>query len=179
MIEKKSPAKRKQKSTRIDMTAMVDVAFLLLTFFVLTATLNKARVMEIIKPPQCPPGTENCTVDIAEEKILTLVLDKDDKIQYYHGLKVEAVEETDYSSNGLRKVLSSHLNRYPDLCKGKTDRKNCWDPIFVIKPKNVARYKNLVDVLDEIAILDIQKYVIDKYEKSDSLILSKAIAQKL
>ena len=172
---KKGKARRKNKSTRIDMTAMVDVAFLLLTFFVLTATLNGLGVMDIAKPPICPPD-EDCYKDIPQEKMLTLILGAEDSVHYYQGMGEDNIQHTDFSPKGIRKTLLNHLNRYPNLCEDGVLDGNCWDPIFVVKPHKSSRYKNLVDVLDELAILGAEKYVIADYTQADSLIMHQALA---
>ncbi|MEL6194353.1 MAG: biopolymer transporter ExbD [Bacteroidota bacterium] len=178
---KKGGPKTKKKSTKIDMTAMVDVAFLLLTFFVLTATMSNNGVMELTMPPKAKDDIkeEDLRVDILEDKIMTIVLEDDDKISYYVGITNPEVLTTNYSSDGIRKVLVGHLTYGPRIngqarCetgKGARVVKNCWDPIFVIKPKKSSRYKNLVDLLDELAITEAPKYAIDKFTPEDSLLL--------
>lgn len=178
---KGSGPKTKKKSTRIDMTAMVDVAFLLLTFFVLTATMSNSGVMELTMPPKAEDiPEEEKRQKIIEDKILTLIVDEEDKVSYYVGSIDEDVEvkETNYDKDGLRKVILGHLNYNQVLgtprCetgKGARVVKGCWDPIFVIKPRDGARYKNLVDLLDELAITEAPKYAIDKFTETDSLLL--------
>lgn len=162
--------KRKRKSTRIDMTAMVDVAFLLLTFFVLTATLQQANVMELVVPPSCE--SEDCNVNVKEGKVLTLVLEKEG-LTYYLGNEVSNLKTTDYSSSSIRHVLFSHLNRHNNRCEDKVDG-SCWDPIFVVKPKNDCKYKQLVNLLDEIAIVEAEKFAISPFSEADSLMLAQA-----
>ena len=164
---KKSVRKTKRKSTKIDMTAMVDVAFLLLTFFVLTATMSDAYVMEVVKPPKCEGP--DCGLPIDEEKILTLILEDNDEVSYYHGNDLEGLETTDFSDSGIRKAILTHLRRHPELCSKTENKDGCWDPIFVIKPKKESKYSNLVDILDEMAITDAKKYAIGEYTNLDSL----------
>jgi biopolymer transport protein ExbD len=176
--KKGSGPKTKKKSTRIDMTAMVDVAFLLLTFFVLTATMSNNAMMEMVLPPKVDPDQlQDLKIDIAENKIMTLILDENDKVYYYVGIQeaVENLDSTNYSDDGLRKVLFNHVNRMKTsgvpLCKDVDDRKPCWDPIFVFKPRKESRFKNLVDMLDELDIVNAPKYTIDKFSEIDSLII--------
>ncbi len=177
--KKGSGPKTKKKSTRIDMTAMVDVAFLLLTFFVLTATMSNNAVMELTMPPKVddPEQEEQLRKKIAEDKIMTIVLQSNDKIGYYIGIQDAVVGEANFGTTGdesIRNVIEEHLRgdgRLPRCPKGAKDVSNCWDPIFVVKPKNQAKYKNLVDLLDEFAITNAPKYAIDKFTATDSLIL--------
>lgn len=173
--------KTKKKSTKIDMTAMVDVAFLLLTFFVLTATMSNSGVMELTMPPKVEEDLEDdLRQKIVEDKIMTLIVDNDDIVSYYVGAIGPDIElkETNFSNEGLRKVILGHLNYNIVLgtqrCatgKGARVTKDCWDPIFVVKPRVTARYKNLVDLLDELAITEAPKYAIDKFTETDSLLL--------
>lgn len=163
-------SRRKNKSTRIDMTAMVDVAFLLLTFFVLTATLQQNSVMELVVPPKCEGP--DCTVDVKENKILTLILEKD-HLSYYLGNEVDQLKTSNYASSKVRSILTAHLNRYPNRCDRKINA-DCWDPIFVVKPMQNCKYKQLVDLLDELAIVDAKKFALDSFSEADSLLLAQA-----
>lgn len=177
---KKGGPKTKKKSTKIDMTAMVDVAFLLLTFFVLTATMSNSGMMELTMPPKVDEDIpdEETRQKIVEDKIMTLIVDENDVVTYYVGITEPEVKETGYSSEGLRKVLLGHLNNHitlgvPRCQTGKGARvvKDCWDPIFVVKPRDGSRYKNLVDLMDELAITQAPKYAIDKFTPEDSLLI--------
>lgn len=175
--KKKGGSKTKKKSTKIDMTAMVDVAFLLLTFFVLTASMSSTAVMELTMPPKADNEEEEEDVrkKIIEDKIMTLVLEDNDKVSYYVGITEPEVMKSQFDNDGVRKVLLSHIaygkTIGAPLCKTVNNAKGCWDPIFVIKPRVQSRYKNLVDVLDELAITQAPKYAIDKFTENDSLLL--------
>ncbi len=81
--KKDGKVRSKKTSTRIDMTPMVDLAFLLLTFFVMTTTLNKPQTMEITMPEK--PKTEDKQPMVNEKRVLTLVLGGDDKVYWYLG----------------------------------------------------------------------------------------------
>lgn len=90
----------KKHSTRIDMTPMVDLAFLLLTFFILTTTLNKLQVMEIAMP-------ENATVQqpIPEKEVLTLILDEGDLVYWRQGISVPKLERIPLAHERISKLL--------------------------------------------------------------------------
>lgn len=173
---KKGGPKTKKKSTRIDMTAMVDVAFLLLTFFVLTATMTNSAVMDLTMPPKAEDIPEDQkSVDIEETKILTIILDENDMVRTYWKVTDPVVDSTDYA--GLRDKLLAHLNRQQNRCPKGTSAADikasrCWDPIFVVKPKKKSRYKNVIDCLDELAIIGATKYAITDFKEQDSLILA-------
>lgn len=107
----------KKASTRIDMTPMVDLAFLLLTFFVLTSTFNKAKTMEINFPAK--PKTEEQRIKV--NNALTFILtreganEKENGLYYYYGefygpnnkdgKPVTPFIKTDFSKDGLHKIL--------------------------------------------------------------------------
>ncbi len=176
--KKGSGPKTKKKSTKIDMTAMVDVAFLLLTFFVLTATMTNKSMMELTMPPKADDEIEEEDIreDILEDKIMTLIVDENDKVGYYVGITNPEWQQTNFSTNGLRKVLREHLEAPPGMVRCETGKgakviKGCWDPIFVIKPRKTSKYRNLVDLLDELAIVEAPKFAIDKFAEIDSLIM--------
>lgn len=156
--------KQNKKSTKIDMTAMVDVAFLLLTFFILTTTLLTRQAMRFTLPVD---GGK----DVAQSKVLTLILGANDQVYYYTGMPESGIQTTNYASNGIRKVISDHLNKFANRCDEVEGISDCWDPIVVIKPYKSSRYANMVDAMDEMSILKVPKYAMGKVEAADSLLL--------
>ena len=158
--------KPKKQSTKIDMTPMVDLGFLLLTFFILTTTFAKPQTMEINMPVK--PKTEEEKSELKASNALTLLLGANDKIYWYAGLPNEptapGVQLTNYSASGLRKIL--------------LDRKNNPDLVVLIKPmdtdKEKSRYKNMVDVLDEMNITDTRKYAIVPVDPRDEKLVEEA-----
>src|SRR5258708_14608276 len=79
--KKHKKVRAKKSSTHIDMTPMVDLAFLLLTFFVLTSTFSKPSVMELAMPKN-----DKTVKPVNVKNILTIVLDKLDTVYYYFGI---------------------------------------------------------------------------------------------
>ena len=147
------------------MTAMVDVAFLLLTFFVLTATLKEDMLLEVVMPPKM--DDEPVRTEVLEEKVLTLILKDEDEIAYFFGADESVLDSTTYSPDGVRKLILAHLNtgekeKGLPMCLGSKVGTPCWDPMVEIRPMPNSRYKNLVDVLDELAITEAPKYAIDQ-----------------
>lgn len=153
-----------KKNPRIDMTAMVDVAFLLLSFFVLSSQINQQSTMELTLP-ECT-ALEGCNSPISEEKMLTIHINDGDSLSYYLGADSDAEKASNYSAEGIRRVLLSHVNRKSNLCSsGETD--SCWDPIILVKIHPRASYKAMVDILDELAIVKAPKYsVVDLEEEN-------------
>src|ERR1043166_5483393 len=103
----------KKSSTRIDMTPMVDLAFLLLTFFILTTTLSKPTTMEITMPEK--PKPDDKPPEVNEKKVLTLVLGANDKVYWYVGITEPEAKKVDFSKDGVRKVLVEKKSEIRDL----------------------------------------------------------------
>ncbi len=178
---KKGDGKQRAKkaSTRIDFTPMVDLGFLLITFFMLTTSMIKQQTMEITMPSDKKVTEENQTVAKASQAV-TLILAKENKVFYYFGQpNIEGVKETDYSSKGLRSVLLEKnyeiAKQVEDLKIEKTRTKMAEDiyrkqlseikagknaPVVRIMATDDATYKNLVDALDEMNISSISRYAI-------------------
>ncbi len=148
----------KKVSTRVDMTPMVDLAFLLVTFFMLTTTFNKPQTMEVNMPEK---NQKNETMKVKASKTTTIVLAENNKVYYYTGVENPEVKLTNFSESGLRKVL---------LEKVKTIQ----DPIIIIKAKKEAKYKNVVDVIDEMAITGVKIYALVDITPADLELLAKA-----
>src|SRR5690554_2560581 len=109
---KKGKGRSKKASTKVDMTPMVDLAFLLITFFMLTTTFGKPQAMQV----NMPDKTENNDIaPIPASKAFTIVLAADNKIFYYSGYDAKEAEETDFSSNGIRKIVMDKLESVEDL----------------------------------------------------------------
>jgi biopolymer transport protein ExbD len=166
----------KKMSTRVDLTPMVDLGFLLITFFMLTTTLSKPQTMEINMPVK--EKTEDET-KVKESKAMTIILGDMNRVYYYFGITDPKVEVTNFSANGIRKVLLERnktavmqindLKRQLDAHKITVDEykkkvsevKNDKNGIIVlIKADDASKYKNLVDILDEMQITGIGRYAI-------------------
>jgi len=157
--KKDGKIRSKKTSTRIDMTPMVDLAFLLLTFFVMTTTLNKPQTMEITMPEK--PKNEDKPPLVNEKHVLTLLLGRNDKIYWYLGITDPKVEMTDFSNNGVRQVLM----------KENADIK---DMVVLIKPSDESRYKNVVDILDEMNITNIGRYALVEITDVDEQLIKES-----
>jgi biopolymer transport protein ExbD len=147
--KKGGKVRSKKSSTRIDMTPMVDLAFLLLTFFVLTSTLNKPQTMEITMPEK--PKEDTKVPEVNEKNVLNIVLGENDKVYWFMGLSGGDVHpevmRTDYSSKGIRNVIFQKKAELPKL-------------VVLIKAMDTSRYKNFVDILDEMNITTTRIYAL-------------------
>ncbi|MFC4232290.1 ExbD/TolR family protein [Parasediminibacterium paludis] len=140
--------KGKKLSTRVDLTPMVDLGFLLITFFIFTTTMSKAMAMGINLPSDKPTDPPNLT---AASKTISLILGANNSITYYIGDDVKANFTTNYTAKGIRTIL---INKQHAL--GKDAKKM----VVLIKPTSQASYANVVDILDEMAINGVKTYVL-------------------
>ncbi len=192
----------KKSSTKIDMTPMVDLAFLLLTFFVLTSTFNKSKTMEINFPAEPDDKTKNQKVNNA----LTFLLTDKDRIYYYagefypegnaEGKPVTQLKETNFSPDGLRKVLldANRPTREAILkLEEQLKRKEIADTTYkrlalkekgakdaltvLIKADDKAIYKNVIDLIDELNITLVGKYAVVDMMPTEYELLSVANKQ--
>lgn len=163
--KKGGKVRSKKMSTRIDFTPMVDLGFLLITFFMLTTTLAKPQIMALVMPEKDVKIKD--LEPVKESKVLTLLLGANDKVYWYEGITKPTLDSTDYSAEGLRKVILNKMDKvnqqfgmdeYEDA-KTKEMKKGSFITVL-IKPTKEARYKNLVDALDEMAITKVRYYVI-------------------
>jgi biopolymer transport protein ExbD len=153
----------KKASTKIDMTPMVDLAFLLLTFFMLANTFSKPQTMEINMPEK--PKPEDKIPEVNEKKVLTLALGENDKIYWYVGITDPNVQVTNFSDKGIRKVLREKKAEIPKL-------------IVLIKPMEESKYKNVVDIFDEMNISEVPTYALVDITKPEAdMIKSKTSNQ--
>ena len=190
----------KKQSTKIDMTPMVDLGFLLLTFFVLTSTFSKPKSMEISFP--APPDNPKEQPEVKNG--LNIILTKDHKIFYYKGQFNAAgnkdgkpateLTETTFSSEGLHKLLLE-MNSYAHDEIAKLDvklkNKQLADSSFkrmamdakgdkrsltaLIKTDDKATYKDVIDVVDELNVCMVGKYVIIDMSAPEYALLTEKI----
>ena len=150
----------KKSNAKVDLTAMVDLAFLLITFFMLTTSLSKPQSMDLGLPDKEDKKEPQKDIKVDQRRTMTIMMGDHDKIKWFHGL-LEAPEvggaPTDavYGRNGLRKEILKRVASVPQVT-GDKDK----GLIVIIKPSKKSTYKNLVDVLDEMAICKVPTYAI-------------------
>jgi biopolymer transport protein ExbD len=146
----------KKLSTHIDMTPMVDLAFLLLTFFILTTTLNKLKVMEIGMPEKTDQ-----TTPVPEKHVLTLLLDGSNKVYWRQGISIQKVESVKFSHDQINKLLTTKNAEIDKM-------------LVLVKATDKSKYKNLVDIVDELAIAKVERYcIVDVTAEDEELIRAK------
>jgi biopolymer transport protein ExbD len=199
--QKGGKKKAKKFSTRIDMTPMVDLMCLLITFFMLTTAFSKPKAMEITMPEKSEDNKPKDAPKIAANKTLNILLSGNDQIYYYYGVAdpnkpLPVLTKSDYSKDGIRKVLlqrnkivfkavaelrqkvikgelvmpdSTLNNKIKEL---KKSDKNA--PIILIKADDKAKYKNIVDIIDEMAITTIASYAVVDIEPTELKMIAAA-----
>jgi biopolymer transport protein ExbD len=199
--EKHKGGKKKPKkhSTHIDMTPMVDLMCLLITFFMLTTAFSKPKVMEIVLPEKIRKNEKVEPPKIADSRTLNIVLGPNDIVYWYPGKPDPAValQETNFSATGIREVLLDRnralfkkIDQFKqDVITGKLNIKqdslqsairqlkkdDDTGPIVLIKFYKKAKYKNLVDIIDEMSIVGIARYIVTDINWIEEGMVEKAL----
>lgn len=148
----------KKQGGRVDLTAMVDLAFLLITFFMLTTSLSKPKAMDVAMPDKNKEEEQKDQLDVADNRTMTILLGSNDKLEWYMGLldnPLDGPTVADYGKNGIRPVLLEKIKSVPQVT-GDPEK----GLIVIIRPSDKSSYKNLVDILDEMKIVDAKQYMI-------------------
>lgn len=141
----------KKASTRVDLTAMVDLAFLLITFFIMTTTLMKPKAMDMAMPDK---DEQNTQLPVPASRTMTILLGSNDKVEWFVGEPGKSVPNVDhFGKDGLRKALLDNYAKIKQESGGK-------EMIVLIKPSAKSNYANLVAALDELNITNIQEHAI-------------------
>ena len=185
---KHKKVRAKKSSTHIDMTPMVDLAFLLLTFFMLTTTFSKPKTMDITMPVKDQIKDEDRT-KVPASQTLSILLTEKNRIIWYMGVddptKPPQTNIADFSMSGINSIHKTLLEKNQlvfnevqsvrdSVAKGliKNDKDEIKKHIaavkiaekkgliVLIKPDNKSKYKNLVDILDEMLVCNVARYAI-------------------
>ncbi len=204
--KKHGKQRAKKSSTRIDMTPMVDLGFLLLTFFILTTTFNKPQAMEINMPVK-DKIEEDQKNKVPAEHTLSLLLTDKNVVYWYFGVAdpskpLPSLTKTNYSKDGIRKLLIAEnnkrhnaFNQIEDWKKELAEKKITEDEfiekkkvfhkqyaisslIVLLKPDKESNYKNIVDALDEMAICNIGSYALLESNDLENQMIANANTYK-
>jgi biopolymer transport protein ExbD len=162
---KKGGRKGKKLSTRIDLTPMVDLGFLLITFFMYTTTMAKPKTMEINMPYKDEKLTDEEKNKIKNSVALTVLLSKSHRIYYYEGIGDDPnnpppyVATTFSPKKGIREAIINKKKSVDQLkASGALTGKD--QLTVLIKPDTTSTYSDLVNILDEMNINDVKVYAI-------------------
>lgn len=157
----------KKQVLKVDMTPMVDLGFLLITFFILTAEMSKPSVSDLYMPKDGPP------TKLGEKDALTIILREHNQIMYYIGsfeiaMQKNAFQFTTANSNtGIRHAIQDVQRSFGS---GQNASNNL---MLLIKPTDQASYGDVVGILDEVLINDVKKYAIMDLSEVEKQFLAK------
>ena len=160
----------KKQSTRVDMTPMVDLGFLLITFFMFTTTFSKPNIMDLGLPAKPKgPQPEKIADEIDVTNSITFIIGKNNKL-YWHqqaagDLNMDNLMETTYDAEGVEKVID----------QAKKRAKKPENFTVIIKPTEDASYKNFVDILDEMEITNSERYGVGEIKPHEKTIYEQKV----
>lgn len=140
-----------KKNIHVDLTPMVDLGFLLITFFVFTSMMAKPTVMEL----RTPYDNTTVTDPVCNSCALTVLLDRDNVIRYYEGAFEKTTLHT-ASYNSIREIIRQKKKTVQQV------RGSGKEFVLIIKAADAASFKNFIDITDEVAINDVRQYYIDE-----------------
>ncbi|HEY5406323.1 MAG TPA: biopolymer transporter ExbD [Ginsengibacter sp.] len=143
---KKHPSR---KLIRVDLTPMVDLGFLLITFFILTATLSDPTIANLLLPKDSVVKTP-----VKQNTVLTLLLTRNDSIKYFEGADQNNTSSKYCTFQNLRSVIQEKQKKVAAMLGSRLET------VLIIYPEGQSTYKNFIDVLDEIQINDIRHYFV-------------------
>lgn len=195
----KHQKKRAKKGhVHMDMTPMVDLAFLLLTFFILATSLSKPKTMEIIYPKEVKE--DDVKTKVADELATTLLIGEEDEHIFYYSGKFKPdstiLVQTDFSKEGLRKVLldkNKRINDQVTVLKEKLLNKEINDstyaraygkvvndslaPFVIVKTIDKSKFRNVVNAIDELNITNVKKRAIIDMGESENIAMRQRIVE--
>jgi biopolymer transport protein ExbD len=156
----------RRQRLHLDMTPMVGLAFLLLTFFLLHAGAAKPRVLLMTMPVEDKAADSYGVGSCYFIETVTIILGGNHQLHYYFGLNnlldpsiaTPELRTTDFSASGIRQMLLTRRRQQPE-------------PVILIKPAPGATYKDMVDILDEINITAQKKYALVPLGTADRQLL--------
>ena len=165
----KAGVKRAKKlSTKVDLTPMVDLGFLLITFFIVTTTWSQPRAMPLNMP------SNGDSSNISKKVVLTLIAAANDKVFYYDGELDDAIKQTDYGiinysiNNGIGKII-----REKQIVLDKSYNGGRKEMMVLIKATPEASYESVVKLLDEMAIDRISRYSLIEMTSDEKKLLQQ------
>jgi biopolymer transport protein ExbD len=157
----------------VDMTPMVDLGFLLITFFMLATTFSKPKTMEILKPARDDEKNKDAP-KVNKNRVLSILLGENDKVYFYQVAaedilsgKPLQVDSSDFGPNGVRAVIKTRQND-AQAAYGNKDTL-----VVLIKGVPKAKYKNFVDIIDEMRITGVTQYALVDRDKVDTVIMEQ------
>ncbi len=159
-IEKKPTANARSLTSRthlrVDLTPMVDLGFLLITFFILSTTFLEPNVANLVMPKDSKIETK-----IHESAVLTLMPNRNNEVDYFEGSRPDILMHCSYAQ--VRSVIQQKQKKVAEVLGNRNKM------VIIIQPGDESSYKNFIDILDEIQINDVQHYFITKQQSSNEI----------
>ena len=153
-----------KKSTKVDLTPMVDLGFILITFFVFTSALAQPTVMELKVPNDQLIDIHD---SICESCALTLILAENNQLYYYEGKEENLnLKTSNYSSKGIRQLIIDKHKKVKTI-RGRDDM------VLIIKPGDNSNFKNLINIVDECSINMLKRYYIAEITGKEKVEMEK------
>ena len=164
----KGSRRAKRHSTKVDFTPMVDLGFLLITFFILTSQLQEPKAMNLVMPADGP------SMPVKMSTVLTIVPMDNNRVFYYHGKFDEAVRDNSYgiTSYDAKNGIGSLIRQKQQLLS-QTKNFKASDVLLIIKPSANSNLKNVVDALDEVSINGVRHYSFVDLDPTEEIFLRK------
>jgi len=142
----------KKATPRVDMTPMVDLMFLLVTFFILTTSISTPQAMDIVKPDKDDNNKDN-RLELKASKTMTILLGKNDKVAWYMGEAGATAPTYENLSQVEKSIIENRKVADASGVKGEF--------VVLVKPTSGSNFKNFVDIMDELEILKVKVRQID------------------
>lgn len=142
----------KKATPRVDMTPMVDLMFLLVTFFILTTSISTPQAMDIVKPDKDDNNKDN-RLELKASKTMTILLGKNDKVAWYMGEAGATAPTFENLSQVEKSIVENRKVADASGVKGEF--------VVLVKPTTGSNFKNFVDIMDELEILKVKVRQID------------------
>lgn len=167
-IKEQSNGKKTQnkKPIRVDMTPMVDLGFLLITFFMFTTNFSKPNAINFSNPPE---NDDKVIAEIEYRNQITFILGKEGKVFYYQA------DKKDLNDNSLKLVSfdKAQISKTIEAAKTNAPKKDIFT--VIIKPTDDAEYKSVVDMLDEMTITRSERYGMSELNDKEKELYEKKI----
>lgn len=158
----KAVDKKKKRTVNVDMNPMVDLAFLLLTFFMLATTFSKPQAMELLIPAKPDENSQEKEIPVKESKTISLVL-AIDSVHWYRGITdPEPAHMTYKELEAMLEEMNSKIDKM----------------VVLIKPLEESNYGNLVTTIDALNFAEVQRFALSPLSEFDESFGSKSEAKE-
>jgi biopolymer transport protein ExbD len=155
-------------STRVDLTPMVDLGFLLITFFIFTTSMSQPKVMRLTMPDD---STDAGPTQAPAAMTFTFIVGSDHDIYYYNGIFNGELSRTNFNKTDIRTAIQRKMKEVEDRFQDK--RKT----IVLIKLTNESLYNDIVNALDEMLINGVAKYMLLDADVNELAAIEKSMVQ--